>query len=120
MNTKNIDDKAERKKLKRTARKKAAPKPRAADVARGSQKNAKSRRWSRASASVNRRVPSPALRTKSIDDLIAASEEPARRLRKTLGPWSLTALGIGTVIGSGIFTVTGTAAAGKTKGRGHA
>ncbi len=53
------------------------------------------------------------LRTKSIDALIAASEDPGKRLRKTLGPWSLTALGIGAVIGSGIFTVTGTAAAGK-------
>jgi APA family basic amino acid/polyamine antiporter len=53
------------------------------------------------------------LRTKSIDALIAASEEPEKRLRKTLGPWSLTALGIGAVIGSGIFTLTGTAAAGK-------
>ncbi len=51
-------------------------------------------------------------RTKSIDALIEASEEPAHRLRKTLGPWSLTALGIGAVIGSGIFTLTGTAAAG--------
>ncbi len=39
MNTKNITDSAERKKLKRTARKKAAPKKkRAADVPRGSQK----------------------------------------------------------------------------------
>jgi APA family basic amino acid/polyamine antiporter len=54
------------------------------------------------------------LRCKSIDGLIAASEDPSKRLRKTLGPWSLTALGIGAVIGSGIFTVTGTAAAGKT------
>src|SRR3984885_5049417 len=53
------------------------------------------------------------LRTRGIDALIAASEEPERRLRKTLGPWSLTALGIGAVIGSGIFTLTGTAAAGK-------
>ncbi len=52
------------------------------------------------------------LRTKSIDALIAASEDPSRRLRKSLGPWSLTALGIGAVIGSGIFTLTGTAAAG--------
>lgn len=52
------------------------------------------------------------LRTKNIDDLIAASEEPDKRLKKTLGPWSLTALGIGAVIGSGIFTLTGTAAAG--------
>jgi APA family basic amino acid/polyamine antiporter len=55
------------------------------------------------------------LRTRSIDALIAASEEPEKRLRKTLGPWSLTALGIGAVIGSGIFTLTGTAAAGKVE-----
>jgi hypothetical protein len=39
MNTKNVADKAERKKLKRTARKKAAPKAkRANDVPRGSNK----------------------------------------------------------------------------------
>lgn len=39
MNTKNITDKTERKKVKRTARKKAAPKPkRATGVARGSEK----------------------------------------------------------------------------------
>ncbi|MCL6543947.1 MAG: amino acid permease [Bryobacteraceae bacterium] len=53
-------------------------------------------------------------RTKSIDELLAAAEDPARRLRRTLGPWSLTALGIGAVIGSGIFILTGTAAAGET------
>jgi APA family basic amino acid/polyamine antiporter len=55
------------------------------------------------------------LRTRSIDALIAASQEPGNRLRKTLGPWSLTALGVGAVIGSGIFTLTGTAAAGKVE-----
>jgi hypothetical protein len=39
MNTKTVTDKIERKKLKRTARKKAAPKPkRASGVARGSAK----------------------------------------------------------------------------------
>jgi APA family basic amino acid/polyamine antiporter len=53
-------------------------------------------------------------RTKSIDALIAASEEPDKKLQRTLGPWSLTALGIGAVIGSGIFILTGTAAAGET------
>jgi APA family basic amino acid/polyamine antiporter len=53
------------------------------------------------------------LRTKSIDALLAASEQPDKRLNKTLGPWSLTALGIGAVIGSGIFTLVGTAAAGE-------
>ena len=54
------------------------------------------------------------LRTKNIDQLIADSEEPSKRLSKSLGPWSLTALGIGAVIGSGIFILTGTAAAGET------
>jgi len=53
-------------------------------------------------------------RTKSIDALIAASLEPGKRLSKSLGPWSLAALGIGAVIGSGIFILTGTAAAGET------
>jgi APA family basic amino acid/polyamine antiporter len=60
-------------------------------------------------------VGSQLLRTKSIDALIEASEDPAHRLRKSLGPWSVTALGIGAVIGSGIFTLTGTAAAGKVE-----
>jgi APA family basic amino acid/polyamine antiporter len=55
-------------------------------------------------------------RTKSIDALIQASEDPGRRLSRTLGPWSLTAFGIGAVIGSGIFILTGTAAAGETRG----
>jgi APA family basic amino acid/polyamine antiporter len=60
-------------------------------------------------------VASQLLRTKSIDALIEASEDPSHRLRKSLGPWSITALGIGAVIGSGIFTLTGTAAAGKVE-----
>jgi APA family basic amino acid/polyamine antiporter len=51
---------------------------------------------------------------KSIDKLIAESEEPEHKLRKTLGPVSLTSLGIGAVIGSGIFTVIGTAISGET------
>jgi basic amino acid/polyamine antiporter, APA family len=52
-------------------------------------------------------------RKKSIDLLIADSEDPERKLKRTLGPWSLTSLGIGAVIGSGIFTVIGTAIAGQ-------
>ena len=51
-------------------------------------------------------------RTKSIAELVAASEHPNSRLRRSLGLWSLVSLGIGSVIGSGIFTFTGTAAAG--------
>jgi basic amino acid/polyamine antiporter, APA family len=50
---------------------------------------------------------------KSIDKLISESEDPEHRLSKSLGPWSLTALGIGAIIGSGIFILTGTAAAGE-------
>jgi APA family basic amino acid/polyamine antiporter len=50
---------------------------------------------------------------KSIDKLIQDSQEPGHTLKKSLGPWSLTALGIGAVIGSGIFTVIGTAMAGQ-------
>ncbi|HUO35550.1 MAG TPA: amino acid permease [Candidatus Acidoferrum sp.] len=52
-------------------------------------------------------------RTKSIDRLIADSELPEKRLKKSLGWLSLTSLGIGAVIGSGIFTVIGTAIAGQ-------
>lgn len=50
---------------------------------------------------------------KSIDKLIAESEQPEHRLKKTLGPIALTSLGIGGVIGSGIFTVIGTAIRGE-------
>jgi APA family basic amino acid/polyamine antiporter len=50
---------------------------------------------------------------KSIDKLLRDSEVPENALKKSLGPWSLTALGIGAVIGSGIFTVIGTAMAGQ-------
>src|SRR5208282_1263711 len=58
-------------------------------------------------------MPSQLLARKSIDKLIRDSEEPQHALKKTLGPWSLTALGIGAVIGSGIFTVIGTAISGE-------
>ncbi len=58
-------------------------------------------------------LPSQLFARKSIDKLIAESEKPEHALRKSLGPVSLTALGIGAVIGSGIFTVIGTAIAGE-------
>ncbi len=57
-------------------------------------------------------LPRQIFQTKSIDKLITASEQPETALKKTLGPVSLTALGVGAVIGSGIFTVIGTAIAG--------
>ena len=52
-------------------------------------------------------------RRKNIDQLISDSEEPDKRLKKSLGWLSLTSLGIGAVIGSGIFTIIGTAIAGQ-------
>ncbi|MGB7283409.1 MAG: amino acid permease [Candidatus Acidiferrum sp.] len=50
---------------------------------------------------------------KSIDQLLSDADQPERRLKKTLGWISLTALGIGAIIGTGIFVLTGTAAAGE-------
>ena len=52
-------------------------------------------------------------RKKDIDQLITDSQDPEKRLKKSLGWLSLTSLGIGAVIGSGIFTVIGTAIAGQ-------
>jgi APA family basic amino acid/polyamine antiporter len=60
-----------------------------------------------------RKAASQAFACKSIDRLLADSHRPGRRLQKSLGRWSLTALGIGAIIGSGIFVLTGTAAAGE-------
>jgi basic amino acid/polyamine antiporter, APA family len=58
-------------------------------------------------------LASQLFRKKSIDKLISDAAAPGRQLRKTLGPWSLTALGVGAIIGTGIFILTGTAAAGE-------
>jgi basic amino acid/polyamine antiporter, APA family len=52
------------------------------------------------------------LATKSIDRLLVeAGEESAHGLRRTLGPVNLVSLGVGAIIGAGIFVLTGTAAA---------
>jgi APA family basic amino acid/polyamine antiporter len=51
-------------------------------------------------------------RVKPLDRLIRDSEDPEHQLRRTLGPMQLTALGIGAIIGAGIFSTVGTAAAG--------
>jgi basic amino acid/polyamine antiporter, APA family len=59
-------------------------------------------------------VSSVLFRVKNIDQLISDSEKPERRLKRTLGWISLTALGIGAIIGTGIFVLTGTAAAGES------
>jgi APA family basic amino acid/polyamine antiporter len=51
------------------------------------------------------------LAKKPISDIIALSESGEHSLKKTLGPKSLVALGIGVIIGAGIFSLTGIAAA---------
>lgn len=51
------------------------------------------------------------LAKKPISDIIAQSESGEHTLKKTLGPKSLIALGIGVIIGAGIFSLTGVAAA---------
>ena len=52
------------------------------------------------------------MRTKSIEQSIRDTEEPEFQLRKALGPWDLTLFGIGVIIGTGLFVLTGEAAAG--------
>src|SRR5437588_12558645 len=52
------------------------------------------------------------LATKSLDELLAETQEEGHQLKKALGPWNLIALGIGAIIGAGIFATIGTAAAG--------
>jgi len=58
-------------------------------------------------------VASPLFRCKDIDQLISDCEGAEIKLKKSLGWLSLTSLGIGAVIGSGIFTIVGTAIAGQ-------
>lgn len=49
---------------------------------------------------------------KDLGAILQESHDPEKRLKKALGPWDLIFLGIGAIIGAGIFTVIGTAAAG--------
>ena len=49
--------------------------------------------------------------TKSLERIKAESESGEHHLKKTLGPVNLVALGIGAIIGAGLFSLTGIAAA---------
>jgi APA family basic amino acid/polyamine antiporter len=51
-------------------------------------------------------------RRKPLDRLVGETTEPGRQLRRVLGPVQLTMLGVGAVIGAGVFTSIGPAAAG--------
>ena len=46
-----------------------------------------------------------------MSDTLARPEADDNELHRALGPWSLIGLGIGAIIGAGIFVITGTAAA---------
>jgi APA family basic amino acid/polyamine antiporter len=50
-------------------------------------------------------------KTKSIEQLVNDAETGGKALRRSLSAWDLTLLGIGAIIGTGIFVLTGTAAA---------
>ena len=47
------------------------------------------------------------LKTKSIEQLVSDVEQGGRALRRSLTAWDLTLLGIGAIIGTGIFVLTG-------------
>lgn len=51
-------------------------------------------------------------RTKSIERILADADLPTHKLKKTLTAWDLTCLGIGAIIGTGIFVLIGTAIVG--------
>ena len=51
-------------------------------------------------------------RTKPLDRLVGETADPQHQLRRALGPLQLTMLGVGAIVGAGIFSTPGTAAAG--------
>ena len=57
-------------------------------------------------------MSNPFFRTKSIEQILADCNHPEHRLKKTLTAWDLTMLGIGAIIGTGIFVLIGTAIVG--------
>src|SRR5881296_3095231 len=52
------------------------------------------------------------LRTKSLDRILADGEAPQHQLKRVLGAFDVVMLGIGAIVGAGIFATIGTAAAG--------
>src|SRR5438445_7651793 len=57
-------------------------------------------------------MASKLFRRKSLDRLVGETVEPQHQLKRCLGPLQLTLLGVGAIIGAGIFSTIGTAAAG--------
>lgn len=48
---------------------------------------------------------------KSVEQLVAELQHAESGMKRTLGPWNLISLGVGAVIGAGVFVLTGNAAA---------
>src|SRR5881392_617903 len=59
------------------------------------------------------RMASQLFRKKNPDRLMAEAAAPERQMKRALGPFALTCIGIGAIIGTGIFALAGTAAAGE-------
>jgi APA family basic amino acid/polyamine antiporter len=57
-------------------------------------------------------LPASLFRRKGLDRLVGETIEPEHQLKRALGPVQLTLLGVGAIIGAGIFSTVGTAAAG--------
>ncbi len=57
--------------------------------------------------------------TKDTETLLKESREAKVKLKRILSKWDLVAFGIGSVVGAGIFTVIGTAAAGTVDSAGN-
>ena len=51
-------------------------------------------------------------RKKTLNSLLAQAADSEKSLKRTLGPWNLIALGIGAIIGAGLFVRTAAAAGG--------
>ncbi len=56
-------------------------------------------------------MKSPLFATKSIEMLTQEAASDASGLKRVLGPWHLIFLGVGAIVGAGIFVITGHAAA---------
>jgi len=50
-------------------------------------------------------------RVKPLTRILAEGSDESHGLKRSLGPWALTAMGIGAIIGTGIFVLTGVASA---------